>query len=48
MAYDTVGDGDKISEENFDVGRPCFHATSHSKIEAKVFFAQTVMLQYNS
>ena len=39
MVYDRVDDGDKISKENFGLGRPRFHATSHLKIEAKVFFS---------
>ena len=39
MVYDRVGDGDKISKENFDLGRPRFHVTSHLKIEAEVFFS---------
>ena len=38
MVYDRVVDGDKISKENFSLGRPRFHATSHLKIEAEVFF----------
>ena len=37
MVYDRVGDGDKISKENF--------TASHLKIDAKVFFSKTVMLQ---
>ena len=37
MVYDRVGDGDEISKENFGYWRPRFHATSHLKIEAKVF-----------
>ena len=40
MVYDRVGDGDKHSYETFGLGRPCFHATSHLKIEAKEFFMQ--------
>ena len=39
MVYDRVGDGDKISKENFDLGRPHFHVTSHLKSEAEVFFS---------
>ena len=39
MVYDRVGDGDKISKENFGLGRPRFHATIHLKIEAKVFLS---------
>ena len=39
MVYDRVGDGDKISKENFGLRRPRFHATSHLKIEDKVFFS---------
>ena len=45
---DSVGDGDKISKKNFGYGRPHFHATSHLKVEAKVFISQMVMLQCNS
>ena len=37
MVYDRVGDGSKISNENFRYGRPRFHATSHLKIEATLF-----------
>ena len=48
MVYDTVGDGDKFSDENFGLGRPCFHAISHLKIEAKVFFLQPQMQQCDS
>ena len=39
MVYDRVRDGNKISNENFGYGRPRFHATSHIKIEAKVFIS---------
>ena len=39
MVYDRVGDGDEISKENFGYWRPRFHATSHLKIEAKVFIS---------
>ena len=39
MVYDRVGDGDKISKENFGLRRSRFHATSHLKIEDKVFFS---------
>ena len=35
MIYDRVGDGDKFSYENFGLGRPRFHATSHLNIETK-------------
>ena len=38
MVYDKVGDGDKFSNKNFGLRRPRFHATSHLKTEAKVFF----------
>ena len=38
MVCDRVGDGDKYSYETFGLGRPCFQATSHLKIEAKQFF----------
>ena len=39
MFYDKAGDGDKISKENFGLGRPRFHGSSHLKIEAtKVFY----------
>ena len=31
--YDRVGDGDKISKENFGSGKPCFHATSQLKVK---------------
>ena len=40
MVYDRVGDANKFPYENFSLGRPCFHATSHLKIEAEVFFSQ--------
>ena len=39
MVYDKVSDGDKISKEIFDLAWDCFHATSHLKIEAEVFFS---------
>ena len=39
MVHDKVDDGDKISKENFGLGRPRFHATSYLKSEAKVFFS---------
>ena len=39
MVYDRVGDGDKFSRENFGLGRPRFHATSHVEIEDKVLFS---------
>ena len=29
---------DKFSFENFGLGKPCFHATIHLKIEVKEFF----------
>ena len=32
-----VGDGSKISNENFRYGRPRFHATSHLKIGATLY-----------
>ena len=38
MVYDRVSDWDKISKQNFGLGWPCFHPTSHLKIEAKVSF----------
>ena len=38
MVYDRVGDWDKISKENFGLGRPRFRAASHLKTEAKLFF----------
>ena len=34
-----LGDKYKIPKENFGLGRPRFHVTSHIKIEAKVFFS---------
>ena len=40
MIYDRKGDGDTFSNENFILGRPHFHVTSHLSIEAKVFFSQ--------
>ena len=43
-----MADGDKFSYENFGLGRSCFHATSHLKIEAKEFFSQTLMPHCNS
>ena len=39
MVCDRVDDGHKFSNENLDPGRPCFHGTSHLKVEAKVFFS---------
>ena len=39
MTYDRVGYADKILKENFGLGRPRFHASSHLKIEAEVFFS---------
>ena len=38
MVYDRVDDEEKISKKNFGLERLRFHATSHLKIEAKVFF----------
>ena len=38
MVYDRVGDGDEHSYETFGLGRHCFHAISHLKMEAKEFF----------
>ena len=38
MVYDRIDDGDKFSKKNFGLGRLCFHATSHLKTVAKVFF----------
>ena len=40
--------GVKFSKENSGYGSPDFHATSHLKIEAKIFISQMVMLQCNS
>ena len=37
MAYDRVVSGDKISKENFGLGRRGFHATSHLKLKLKYF-----------
>ena len=39
MVYNRVDDGDKFSTLNFGLERLHFHATSHLKIEAKVFFS---------
>ena len=39
MVYDRVDDGDKFSKKDFGLGRLHFHATSHLKNEAKVFFS---------
>ena len=39
MVYDRVDDGDKFSKKNFSLGRLRYHATSHLKIEAKLFFS---------
>ena len=39
MVYDRVGDGDKFSNENLGLGRPCFDGTSLLKIKTKVFFS---------
>ena len=36
MAYERMADGDKFSNES--LGRTCFNANSHLKIEAKEFF----------
>ena len=33
MVYDRVGDGDKFSNENLSLARPCFHGTNHLKIK---------------
>ena len=33
MVYDRLDYGDNISKERFGLGRPCFHATMHLKIE---------------
>ena len=38
MVYDRVGDGNKFSYQNFGLGRPRFHATSHLKLKLKNFF----------
>ena len=38
MVYDRVDDGDKFSKKDFGLGRLRFHATSHLKIEVKVYF----------
>ena len=34
MVNDRVWDGDKFLNESFYLEKPCFHATSRSKIEA--------------
>ena len=39
MVYDRMDDGDKFSKKNVGFGRLRFHATSHLKIEAEVFFS---------
>ena len=39
MVYDRVDDGDKFSKKSFGLGWLHFHAASHLKIEAKVFFS---------
>ena len=39
MVYDRVDDEDKFSCENFGLGRPRFHVTSHLNTEAKEFFS---------
>ena len=36
--YDRVDGGDIFSKKNFGLRRLRFHATSHLKIEAKLFF----------
>ena len=36
MLYDRVWDGNKFLNENFCPEKPCFHATSHLKIEANL------------
>ena len=38
ILYDRVRDRDKISKEDFGLGKHRFHATSYFKMEAKVFF----------
>ena len=48
MVYDRVGDGDKFSCGKFGLGRLCFNANSHLKIEAKIFCSETLMPQCNS
>ena len=42
MLYGRVGDGDKLSNENFGLGKHYFHANSQLKIEAKKFFLVNV------
>ena len=39
MLYDRVDDWDIFSKKNVGLRRLCFHATSHLKIEAKLFFS---------
>ena len=39
MVYDRVGDGDKLSRENFGLGRPRIDATSYWKIGTNYFFS---------
>ena len=39
MVYDRIDDGDKFSNKNFVFVRLRFHATSHLKMEAEVFFS---------
>ena len=39
MVYEGVGDGDKVSNENLELRGPSFYATSHLKIETKLFFS---------
>ena len=40
VVYDREADGDKFSNANFGLGKSRFHATSHLKVEAKVFFCE--------
>ena len=37
MVYDSVGDGNKLSYNNYGLGRPRFHATVTLKLELKIF-----------
>ena len=39
---DKVGDGDKISKENFGPGRPRFHANSRTKTPLKAFLKSRI------
>ena len=48
MVYDRVDDRDKFSKKNLGLGRLHFHATSHLKIKAKLFFSQTLKSLCNS